>query len=161
MERGYIALVLNAHLPFVRQPEYPRFLEERWLFEALSETYLPLLRVLRNLEAEKVPVRLTLVLSPTLTAMLSDEVLRDRYVAWLDRQIGLAEREKERTAGDPEFARLALLHADLYTSARDDFTILYGGNVLSGFDYFYKKGRLEIMTSAATHAFLPLYRDVP
>lgn len=161
MERGYIALVLNAHLPFVRQPEYPRFLEERWLFEALSETYLPFLRVLRSLEADEIPVRITLVLSPTLTAMLADEVLRDRYVAWLDRQIELAERELERTARQPAFACLASIYSDLYTSARDDFTILYGGNVLTGFDYFYKKGRLEIMTSAATHAFLPLYRDVP
>ena len=161
MDQGYIALVLNAHLPFVRQPDFPRFLEERWLFEALSETYLPLLRVLRNLESEEIPVRLTLVLSPTLTAMLGDELLRTRYKAWLDRQIELANRERERTARDPVFAPLAAMYADLYTADRDDFTILYNGDVLAGFDYFYKKGRLEIMTSAATHAFLPLYRDLP
>lgn len=161
MERGYIALVLNAHLPFVRQPDHPHFLEERWLFEAISETYLPLLRVLRSLEADGVPARLTLVVSPTLTAMLGDELLKTRYVSWLDRQIELADKEKARTAKDPVFGPLASMYADLYHADRDDFTILYGRDVLSGFDFFYKKGRLEIMTSAGTHAFLPLYRDVP
>ena len=43
---GYFALLLHAHLPFVHHPEHPRFLEEDWLFGALSETYLPLLDVL-------------------------------------------------------------------------------------------------------------------
>jgi 1,4-alpha-glucan branching enzyme len=161
MERGYIALVLNAHLPFVRQPDYPSFLEERWLFEAISETYLPLLRTLRALESDDVPFHLTLVLSPTLTAMLGDELLKTRYVSWLDRQIELANKEKARTAKDAVFAPLAAMYGDLYQAAHDDFTILYGGDILSGFDYFYKKGRIEIIASAATHAFLPLYRDVP
>jgi 1,4-alpha-glucan branching enzyme len=39
--KANIALVLNAHLPFVRHPEYQSFLEENWLFEAINETYLP------------------------------------------------------------------------------------------------------------------------
>lgn len=55
MDSGLVALVLNAHLPFVRQPDYPQFLEERWLFESLSETYLPLLRVFARLEVDKIP----------------------------------------------------------------------------------------------------------
>ena len=44
-----VNLVLHAHLPYVRHLEYPRFLEEDWLFEALHETYIPLLRVLEDL----------------------------------------------------------------------------------------------------------------
>ena len=43
--KGYFALVLHAHLPFVRHPEYDDFLEERWFFEAMSETYLLCLRL--------------------------------------------------------------------------------------------------------------------
>jgi len=46
MTVGYIALVLHAHLPFVRHPESDYVLEE-WLYEAITETYIPLLRVLR------------------------------------------------------------------------------------------------------------------
>ena len=55
--KGYFALVLHAHLPFVRHPEYERFLEEDWFFEALTETYLPLLDVFEGLERDGVYFR--------------------------------------------------------------------------------------------------------
>ena len=45
MTIGYLALVLHAHLPFVRHPESDYVLEEEWLFEAIAETYIPLLQV--------------------------------------------------------------------------------------------------------------------
>ena len=35
--QGYLSLVLHAHLPFVRHPEHDKFLEESWLFEAITE----------------------------------------------------------------------------------------------------------------------------
>ena len=44
--QGYLSLVLHAHLPFVRHPEHEKFLEENWLFEAITETYLPLLQIM-------------------------------------------------------------------------------------------------------------------
>src|SRR5260221_10073254 len=46
--KGYLSLILHAHLPFVRHPEHPRFLEENWFFEAITETYIPLLRTLEG-----------------------------------------------------------------------------------------------------------------
>jgi 1,4-alpha-glucan branching enzyme len=156
-----LALVLNAHLPFVRRPEYPRFLEERWYFEALSETYLPLLRLFRRLESEGLPYRLTLSLSPTLAAMLGDPLLSERYLAWLATQIELGERETRRTAGDPVFGPQARRYAAAYAQDRADFTELHGRNILGALDFLYKKGKIEIITSAATHAFLPLYRSLP
>jgi 1,4-alpha-glucan branching enzyme len=159
MESGYLALVLNAHMPFVRRPEYPRFLEERWFFEALSETYLPLLRAFRTLEADGVPFHLTMSLSPTLVAMLGDKVLGDRYVEYLDAQLRLAAAEEERVGGDPAFGPLARMYSALYRADKDDFLELYNRDLLGAFDYFYKKGRVELMTSGATHAFLPILRD--
>lgn len=161
METGNVALVLNAHLPFVRQPDYPRFLEERWLFESLSETYLPLLRLFAKLEAERIPWKLSLAISPTLCSMLGDPLLRERYAAWLATQRELAEKELERTRGEPAFHALALMYHELYTQNIDDFTVLHGYNILSALDFYYKKGRLELMTSAGTQAFLPVYRSYP
>jgi 1,4-alpha-glucan branching enzyme len=159
METGYLALVLNAHMPFVRRPEYPSFLEERWLFEAISETYLPLLRVFRSLEADGIPFHLTLNVSPTLAAMLSDKLLGDRYVEYLDAQLLLAAAEEARIGGDPAFGLLARMYHALYRTDKDDFLQLYNRDILGAFDYYYKKGRVELMTSGATHAFLPLFRD--
>ena len=60
MKTNKIAIILNAHLPYVRHLEYPRFLEEDWLYEAINESYLPLLRMLKGLKAEDIPCKLTL-----------------------------------------------------------------------------------------------------
>src|SRR5438105_1624218 len=67
---AYLALILHAHLPFVRHPEEKHFLEEDWLFEAISETYIPLLQMMQRLVSEGVPFKLTLSITPTLAAML-------------------------------------------------------------------------------------------
>jgi 1,4-alpha-glucan branching enzyme len=160
-DKAYLALVLNAHMPFVRHPEFSRFLEERWLFEAISETYLPLLRLFRGLEGDGVPFRLTIALSPTLVAMLGDRLLGERYGSYLDAQLGLAVAEESRLDGDADFGPLARMYSRMYREDKDDFSALYGGDILSAFDYYYKKGRVELITSGATHAFLPLYRDQP
>ena len=67
--RGFLLMVLHAHLPFVRHPDHDRWLEEDWLYEAIIETYLPLLRTFDSLLQSGVRFRLTLTMSPTLTAI--------------------------------------------------------------------------------------------
>ena len=89
--------MLHAHLPFVRHPEYDDFLEEDWLYEAITETYIPLLEVFDGLERDGVDWRLTMSVTPTLAAMLSDPLLQYRYVRHIDNLIALAGKEIERT----------------------------------------------------------------
>ncbi|TFG64599.1 MAG: DUF1957 domain-containing protein [Spirochaetales bacterium] len=161
MSKGYIAFVLHAHLPFVRHPEYEYFLEENWLYEAISETYLPLLRVFRTLDEEQVPYKLTMSISPTLASMLSDELLQNRYLRHLKRLIQLAESECERTANDIHFSPVARMYRDLFTLNLKEFTEVYRKNILRGFKELSKKGRIELITSAATHSYLPLYEKYP
>src|SRR5437764_14177489 len=105
--RGHLALILHAHLPFVRHPEHEHFLEEEWLFEAITETYIPLLRMMQRLMADNVPFRLTMSITPTLCAMLQDELLRERYVQQLDRVIDLCQLELVRNRNEPQFLQLA------------------------------------------------------
>ena len=75
MPTGYLALVLHAHLPFVRHPEHEEFLEEDWLFEAITESYIPLLEMMGRLVRDEVPFKLTMTVTPTLGAMLQDQLL--------------------------------------------------------------------------------------
>src|SRR6266403_1091649 len=107
MRKGYLSLLLHAHLPFVRHPEYPEFLEEDWLYEAITETYVPLWQVFEGLVRDGVPFRMTMSLTPPLCAMLNDELLRTRYLRYLDRAIALARREIDRTQSQPEINHLA------------------------------------------------------
>src|SRR5881296_3811434 len=107
MSQGYLSLVLHAHLPFVRHPEHERFLEENWLFEAITESYVPLLEVLKGWERDGIEAPLTL--TPTLCSMLLDPLLQERYARHLDLLIELAEKEVQRTQWEKPFQELALL----------------------------------------------------
>ncbi len=83
MEKGYLSIVLHAHLPFVRHPEYADFLEEDWFYEALTETYIPLIQMMDGLIADGVDFRLTMSLTPTLLSMMIDPILVQRYICIL------------------------------------------------------------------------------
>src|SRR5438552_14817257 len=103
MGGGDLAFVLHAHLPYIRHPEHRFHLEENWLYEATTATYLPLLDTFRGLQREGVPFRVTMSMSPPLCSMLRDDLLKLRYAAYLDRLLQLGEEEKRRTAGEPAF----------------------------------------------------------
>src|ERR1051325_8874980 len=155
MMQGYLALVLHAHLPFVRHPEHEHFLEENWLFEAITETYLPLIQIMDGWLRDGMETRLTLTLTPTLCSMLLDPLLQDRYERHLHGLIELAEKEIHRTHWDRAFHELAWLYHHRFSTLRDTY-FAYGRNVVGAFRKFQEAGRLEIITSAATHALLPL-----
>ena len=156
MEYGLLAIVLHAHLPFVRHPEYPDFLEEEWLFEAISETYLPLLNVLEGCLLDGVRARMTLGLTPPLCEMLADPLLQDRYLRHVGRLIELCEKEVERTRPVQAMNETARMYLKHFSASRDQFENRYGRNLINGFRALQEAGAIEIITSGATHGFLPL-----
>jgi 1,4-alpha-glucan branching enzyme len=156
MPLGYLCLVLHAHLPFVRHPEYDDFLEEDWLYEAITETYIPLLDVFEGLDRDGVDWRMTMSISPTLSAMLADPLLQYRYLRHLDNLLALAAKELERTRWTPEFHVLAQMYHRRFSRCREVFVNQYHNNLLHGFKRFFDAGKLELITCAATHGFMPL-----
>ena len=158
--QGYLSLVLHAHLPFVRHPRHERFLEESWLFEAISESYIPLLQLLEKWEQEGLNVRLTLTLSPTLCSMLLDPLLQERYVRRLDELVELAEKELRRTHRETQLQELAAFYHSRLLAARE-FYLTRKRDLVGAFRELQDRGRLEIITSAATHALLPLLAHHP
>ncbi len=157
--KGYWALVLHAHLPFVKHPEYGYFLEEHWLFEAISETYLPLLMNLKTLESEGVDFRLTSSVTPPLAEMLADGVLNDKYRKFLDRTLELTNKEIHRTKDDPYFGPLAHMYNERFERLKSFYYNDLQGNVLNGYRHFQDTGKLEIITCGATHGYLPLMNN--
>jgi 1,4-alpha-glucan branching enzyme len=158
---GYLSLVLHAHLPFVRHPEHEDFLEEDWLYEAISETYLPLLGVFDRLLAEGVRFRLAMTLSPTLVSMLRDELLMKRYAAHLDRICELTGREVRRTRSNAAFLGVARFYQHRFAAIRAAFHQRYQRDLVAAFADLQEVGCLEIITCCATHAFLPLLINQP
>jgi 1,4-alpha-glucan branching enzyme len=153
---GYLALVLHAHLPFVRHPEHEHFLEEDWFFEAITECYIPLLRMMQRLVDDRVPLKLTMSITPTLCAMLQDQLLRERYVRHLDLVIDLAARERKRNSKHPRLRELADLYSKIFCETKLFFVDECKCDLLSSFRELRANGGLEIMASAATHGLLPL-----
>lgn len=156
MTTGYLSLVLHAHLPFVRHPEYDDFLEEDWLYEAISETYIPLILMCRTLLNEGVRFRFTMSMTPPLCEMLCDPLLQTRYVRHLDKLCELAEKEVARTKTKAvNFHAAALMYQRHFNECREVFA-RYERNLVRAFREFQDAGVLEIITCCATHGFLPL-----
>jgi 1,4-alpha-glucan branching enzyme len=150
--------MLHAHLPFVRHPEHDFFLEEQWLFEGITETYLPILDNLDALARERVPVRLTMSLSPTLLAMLSDPLLMQKYERLLGRLCHLAWREVERTRKDPDFSPIAGFYFDRLHRYQHLFAGTWNRDLVGVFRRLEDEGVLELLTCCATHGYLPHHR---
>src|SRR6185437_11065645 len=151
---GHVALVLHAHLPWVRHPEHARPLEERWLHEALWESYLPLVDLLDRLAADHVRVGLTISVSPPLAAMLADALLCARFSEHLARLSRLASSLVASPALEPGARALMPFYERRLAGARATWERI-GGDVLGALRAHAREGRVELWTSAATHAYLP------
>ena len=156
---GHFALILHAHLPFVRHPEHEHFVEEEWFFEAITETYIPLLRAMQRLVDDFVPFKLTMSITPTLCAMLQDQLLRERYLRHLELLIDLATRERKRNCKHPQLRELAEFYIGVFSEARRLFVDEWKCDLLSVVRELRQTGALEIIASAATHGLLPVLQQ--
>ena len=159
--KGYLCLVLHAHMPYIRHPEHEYFLEENWLYEAISESYIPLLEMFSRLVNDGMAFSITLSISQTLIEMLNDTLLMERYEKYIERQIDLSEREMFRVRGDMNFEPIVHMYRNRFLKNEYLFREIYKRNLVSGFRALQDEERLEIVTSPATHAFLPNISQIP
>ena len=125
----------------------------------MTETYIPLLRMMQRLISDGVPFKLTMSITPTLCAMLQDQLLRERYVRHLELLIDLAEREQKRTRKDPQLHQLANFYFELFSENHRFFVEECKYDLLSVFQRLAQTGALEIIASAATHGLLPIVQQ--
>ena len=104
--------------------------------------------------------RLTITLTPTLCTMLSDSLLRDRYTHHLENLIALSEKEIHRSCGKGALHILAQMYQRRFVNVRKTY-LACNRDLVGAFRNFQDEGRLEIITSAATHALLPLLTEHP
>ncbi|NYF81290.1 1,4-alpha-glucan branching protein domain-containing protein [Granulicella arctica] len=153
---GFLTFTLHAHLPYVvNHGTWPHGME--WLHEAAAETYLPLLRVLGNLERDGIALHCNLNLSPILLEQLAHPVFLAEFPKYLGRKI-VAAREDEAfftQSGEAHYAEISRFWHRFFTQALDDFNTL-GHDIIAGFRHFNDAGLIDIITCAATHGYLPL-----
>src|SRR5947208_5247364 len=98
-------------------------------------------------------------LTPTLCAMLQDELLCERYVRHLDSLIDLALRERKRNRKHPPLRELADFYFKMFRDTQRFFVDECKCDLVATFRELRESGGLEIVASAATHGLLPLLQE--
>ncbi|WP_078550534.1 1,4-alpha-glucan branching protein domain-containing protein [Litchfieldia alkalitelluris] len=145
----YTNIVLHAHLPYVRSLNGDA-LEERWLYEAMAESYIPLIW---KLEEDNHKRKWTLSLSPTLMEMLADPLLQQRFLEYIQNLLSLLQAELSQNTNQEELS-VILFYLERTESVRETF-LKFNRNLLFAFNQFEQQGKIECITTSASHAFLP------
>lgn len=155
-KKGYVSFVLHAHLPFIHHPESNDYLEESWLYEAISETYIPLLKNFKKLVDEGVNFRITMSMTPPLLSMLDNKLLQQKYINYLKNLIELSEKEIKRTTFNEKMNNLSKYYYERYSEDLRLFRDEFKCDLISQFKHFQDIGVLEIITCGATHGYFPI-----
>jgi len=150
---GQLAIVLHAHLPYVRKNE-KNSLEEDWIFQAILECYIPLLQSIESSKNENPEnTKLTISLSPTLLSLLNNKQIQETFPNWIktrnDFLSELSLEEKNASA----FLMKNLNEKYLYWQN-------CSGNLIEKFRVLNNSGNLDILTCAATHGYLPILERI-
>jgi hypothetical protein len=160
MIKKTLLFIFHAHVPYIRHTDDNEPLEANQLYEMLLYGLLPFLRMCSRLDADAVPFKCALVISPLLCEMLKSPFCQERYCSYLNRQIAFAQQELQRTAGEPQEDMLRQ-YLDFLMLNREDFNVLYKKDILSGINCFAAKGCIELLATSATPCFFPFYQNMP
>lgn len=163
MSVGSFVFVLHSHLPFYRKAGMWPFGEES-VYECMAETYIPLLNAIAELKDEGIKANLTLGITPVLAEQLSDEHLKEGFVAYCNRKIEAAQIDEARfkprgESPNPELLHLSRFYQNWYASALNSFTERWGRDIIGALKGFQDEGLIEITTSCATHCLSPLLEE--
>ncbi|MBN1119834.1 MAG: DUF1957 domain-containing protein [Anaerolineae bacterium] len=154
---GAFTFVLHSHLPYARMAgRWPH--GEEWIHEAAVETYLPLLNALYDLKDQGVEYRLTIGITPILAEQLADDDVKDHLDAYLEEKIGVAKADIERFSEeeDLQLKYLAGYYRDTFEQIKTSFDKRFNRDIIGAFRTLQDAGLIEVITSAATHGYLPL-----
>ncbi|ACJ15638.1 hypothetical alpha-amylase [Thermococcus onnurineus NA1] len=149
--KGYLTFVLHTHIPYVRKHGKWPFGEE-WLYETMSETYLPLLMEFERLKAKGVKFSLVINVTPVLAEQLTDDYIKHSFEGYLTHKLKATEKDLRSGKYDEKAVSFMLDHfrkVHYYWKA-------INGDIIGKLRELQKEGYIEVITSAATHGYLPL-----
>ncbi len=153
---GTLCIVLHGHLPYVlNHGSYPH--GEAWLFEAAAETYLPILDMIGECALLKARPALTIGLTPVLLEQLSHDRFKAGFADYLTERAdrGAQDRKEFEKSGELHFAYLAGQWEKWYQDRLSHFDRIKR-DIPAEFAQRFREGHIEILTSNATHSYMPL-----
>src|SRR5881628_1919361 len=152
---GHLLLVLHMHIPWVLgHGRWPH--GEDWLYEAVAESYVPTLQMFERLIHDGISPKVTIGLTPVLAEMLAFRGFATGFLGYIDERVSLARKDEDefRDSGATS-AGLAAMWAGFFEDVRRQFES-WDADLLQQFRRLQKDGHIEVITSAATHGYLPL-----
>jgi 1,4-alpha-glucan branching enzyme len=160
MSNKYFSLVLHSHIPYVlAHGSWPHGMD--WLFEAAAESYLPLLDVFYRLSNEGISANVNVSFTPVLMEQLKNPSFASGFKEYLRMKIDIARKDRpyfEKT-GNMLLLNLTSFWETWYEKLLQDFTETYHEDIISAYRRLQDEGKIEIMTSAATHSYFPLLSE--
>lgn len=153
---GSLCIVLHGHLPYVlHHGSYPH--GEAWLYEAAAETYLPLLDMIGECALLNARPAVTIGLTPVLLEQLAHEDFKSGFAAYLTERAQRAESDQKEfeKSGAPHFAYLAGQCVKWFQDRLAHFDRIKR-DIPAEFSHRFREGHIQILTSNATHAYMPL-----
>ena len=158
MSFGYFGLVLHGHIPWCKKSgTWPA--GEEWLFEAMLETYIPMLNLLRDLKERNIKTALTINITPILAELLADDYMKQRFTEYMDSLISRAKNDVKRFDSNRKRKDVAEFHLQNFEHVLDTFYRNYYRNILGSFKWLQDVNMIELITCGATHGFLPLFES--
>ena len=153
---GCLCIVLHGHLPYVlHHGTHPH--GEAWLYEAAAETYLPVLEAVDDTASHRARPALTIGLTPVLLEQLAHERFRAGFVEYLNERADRArhDRREFETHADPHRVYLAERWEKWFARKLEQFEKA-GRDIPGAFARHAREGHVQLLTSNATHAYMPL-----
>ncbi len=155
MSLGYFGLVLHGHIPWCKKSgTWPA--GEEWLMEAMNETYIPILNVLRELKESGIKTAITINITPILAEQLADEYMKQRFTEYMENLILRAKNDIKKYEKSQVKKGIAEFYLKNFEHILDTYYHNYYRNLLGSFKWLQDEGIIELITCGATHGFLPL-----
>ncbi len=159
MTKGYITFVLHSHLPWVLgHGRWPHGTD--WLNEAAAECYIPMLNQIVTLRERGYHPHLNIGITPILQEQLQSPKFIKEFEYYLKNKIETAESDIQEFSkkGQKKFLSVAKMWKNYYIQLDEHFKNKFRKNLIESFSQLQKQGHIEIITSAATHGYLPLLK---
>ncbi len=158
MIRGYFGLMLHGHIPWCKKSGvWPA--GEEWLMEAMAETYIPFLNIMRELKDKGYKTAITINITPILAEQLADEYMKGRFSEYMEGLIQRTQNDISRFEHQSKKKKIAGYYLDRFHHILDSFYHNYYRDLLGTFKWLQEEGMIELITCAATHGFLPLFEN--
>lgn len=151
-----LVFCITLHQPYFSATE--KNVPDAWnntLFPAMTDTYIPLLRMFDSLAKEKIPFRLNMLITPTLCSLLDDYIVQEQYTVWLENLIDLGTKELERTKDDNDLHSLTEIYVKNLKQVYSYFVGICQGTLLPKFAEYVNSGHIELMATSVEHCYLP------